>query len=223
VEVKTDKVDRRALNWTKIALYELAGAPDLATGLARREERHFGAHWPVGEHRKLWELAHQRGFSNLVERWARRRAIDPLWVYAIIRSESGFNPTVESWANAIGLMQIIMPTAKGLVEGTRHKATPANLRKPAIAIELGTKFLASLLERHPSMPLASAGYNAGGGAVAGWRKKWGRQGLDEFVERIPYAETRAYAKCVTRSVARYRWLATDGEILDVPLNPPGRP
>ena len=158
-----------------------------------------------------------------MERWSRRRGIDPYWVYAIIRSESGFNPTIESWANAIGLMQIILPTARDLAQGTGHAPTAANLRKPAIAVELGTKFLASLKERHPPLPLASAGYNAGGGAVAKWRRSWGRKALDEFVERIPYSEARNYAKCVTRSLARYRWLKHEGEILHVPIAPPGRP
>ena len=144
-------------------------------------------------------------------------------MYSIIREESGFNPGIESWANAIGLMQIILPTARGLAKGTAHAPTAANLRKPEIAIELGTKYLRDLIGRHPFIPLASAGYNAGSGAVSKWRKARGRLPLDEFVERIPYREARGYAKRVTRSVARYRWLHGDGAILDLPLDPPGRP
>lgn len=213
----------RVVTWTKVALYEMAEAHDLATHLARAEEPRFGAYWPKGEHRRLWELAHQRGYADLVESWAKDRDIDPAWVYAIIREESGFNPTIESWANAIGLMQIIMPTAKGLAKGTRITPTPARLRQPAIAIELGTKYLKALLERHPVLPLASAGYNAGGGAVAKWRKKRGHLPLDEFVETIPYKEARGYAKRVTRSVARYRLLHGDGEVLPLALAPPGKP
>ena len=218
-----DAIDPRILTWTKVALYEMAEAHDLATHLARAEEPVFGAHWPKGEHRRLWELAHQRGYADLVESWAATRGIDPAWVYAIIREESGFNPDIESWANAIGLMQIIMPTAKGLAKGTRITPTPARLREPAVAIELGTKYLKALLERHPVLPLASAGYNAGGGAVSKWRKQRGRLPLDEFVETIPYKEARGYAKRVTRSVARYRLLHGDGEMLALPMGPPGRP
>jgi soluble lytic murein transglycosylase len=223
VELGAEVVDPRVLTWTKIVLYEAAGAHDLATHLARGEESAFGAYWPVGDHRRLWELAHQRGFSDLVERWARERDLDPAWIYSVIREESGFNPKIESWANAIGLMQIILPTAKGLARGTKLKPTRANLRRPEVAVELGTKYLRDLLERHPALPLASAGYNAGSGAVNKWRRARGRQPLDEFVERIPYREARGYAKRVTRSVARYRWLHGDGAILDLPLDPPGRP
>ncbi len=223
VTLDKDAVDPRALTWIKVALYEAAGAHDLATHLARRQEPSFGAHWPVGEHRRLWELAHQRGFSALVQRWSTARGIDPAWVYSIIREESGFNAKIESWANAIGLMQIIMPTAQGLARGTSFKPTAANLRRPEVSIELGTKYLKDLKARHVALPLASAGYNAGSGAVSKWRRAWGRQELDEFVERIPYREARGYAKRVTRSVARYRWLHGDGAILDLPLDPPGRP
>ena len=120
-------------------------------------------------------------------------------------------------------MQIIMPTAKGLAKGTTVKPTAANLRKPEVSIELGTKYLKTLLERHSVIPLASAGYNAGSGAVSKWRRARGSQPLDEFVERIPYKEARGYAKRVTRSVARYRWLHHGGKIIALPLSPPGRP
>lgn len=216
-------VPEDVLVWTKIALYEMAQAHDLATHLARGQEPAFGAHWPVGAHRRLWELAHQRGFSDLVTSWSKARGIDPAWVYAIIREESGFNPKIESWANAIGLMQIIMPTAKGLAKGTALTPTATSLRRPEVSIELGTKFLHRLLQRHPVLPLASAGYNAGGGAVSKWRKAMGSLPLDEFVEKIPYKEARGYAKRVTRSVARYRWLHEGGDLLALPLSPPGRP
>ena len=97
------------------------------------------------------------------------------------------------------------------------------LREPALNIELGTRYLEKLLKRHPVLPLASAGYNAGGGAVSKWRKRQGDLPLDEFVERIPYREARGYAKRVTRSIARYRWLYGKGEMMRLDLSPPGRP
>ena len=186
-------------------------------------EPHFGASWPVGYHRRLWEIAHPRGFRDLVEGWANKRSIDPHWIWSIIREESGFNPDVESWANAIGLMQIILPTAKSLVRGTDHKPTPDNLRRPEVAIELGSKYLAKLLRQHPVLPLASSGYNAGGGAVKRWRREFGDVELDLFVERIPYREARGYAKRVTRSVARYTWLYGGERMLPLDLSPPGPP
>jgi soluble lytic murein transglycosylase len=214
--------DRQAWTWTRVVLYQLAGAYEQATRLSRAEEPRFGATWPVGPAKRLWELAHPRPFADLVNRWAGERAIDPFWVWSIMREESGFNPRIESWANAIGLMQIILPTAEMLAKGTDFDPSREGLQKPEVSIALGTKYLASLIGRHPVVSLASAGYNAGGGAVSKWRKSFGDVDLDEFVERIPYREARGYAKRVTRSLARYRWLYAGETLLDLPVGPPGR-
>jgi soluble lytic murein transglycosylase len=115
-----------------------------------------------------------------------------------------------------------LPTAQNLARGTEHAPTRENLMRPAVAIELGTKFLARLLGRHKVVPLASAGYNAGGGAVAKWRKQFGNVDIDEFVERIPYREAHLYAKSVTQTLARYRWLY-EGELFTLDLQPVGAP
>lgn len=212
-----------SLRWAKAALNELVGAPDMATRLARIEEPRFGMHWPEGDHRRLWELAHPRPFAKHVRRWASTHGIDPHWIWSIMREESSFDPRAESWANAIGLMQIILPTARGLSRGTGIAPTRANLQKPSVAIQLGSKYLGALKRNHVVYPLASAGYNAGGGAVAKWRRAFGNVELDEFVERIPYREARGYAKRVTRSLARYTYLYGGSELLKLPLGPPGAP
>ncbi|PKN56691.1 MAG: hypothetical protein CVU56_14835 [Deltaproteobacteria bacterium HGW-Deltaproteobacteria-14] len=214
--------EARAWLWTKASLYYTAGAWHLGMRLARPREDDFGQAWPRAWHARVWRLAHPRAFSELVERWATARGIDAAWVYSIAREESGFNPNIESWANAIGLMQIIMPTAEMLARGTDIDPTRAALQDPAVALELGTKYLAKLLGQHPVIPLASAGYNAGGGSVRRWRREFGDRELDEFVERISYTEARGYAKRVTRSVARYTWLYA-GRMLVLPLDPPGPP
>ncbi|TNF28179.1 MAG: tetratricopeptide repeat protein [Deltaproteobacteria bacterium] len=214
--------EARTWLWTKVKLFYTAGAWHLGMRLARGQEPTFGQAWPHGDHVEVWRLAHPRAFAELVERWATAREIPSAWVYSIAREESGFNPAIESWANAIGLMQIIMPTAKMLARGTDIEPTRAALQDPAVAIELGSKYLAKLLGQHPVIPLASAGYNAGGGSVNRWRREFGDRELDEFVERISYHEARGYAKRVTRSVARYTWLY-QGRMLVLDLSPPGAP
>lgn len=201
-----DEDQRRAWTWTLVALYDQVGAHELATSLARGQEPWLGRTWPVGTMRRLWELAHPLAYEQLVRPWAEKRGITPYWIWSIMREESSFNPTIESWANAVGLMQIILPTAKALVRGTGIPATKASLRKPAVAVELGSKLLAQLLAQHPSIPLASTGYNAGSRATARWRRDFGHLELDRLVEHITYREARGYAKRVSRSVARYTWL-----------------
>lgn len=221
--------DRRFV-WVQVSLYLMAGSPMHAVRLARQQEPWLATFWPKDSARKLWEMAHPRAYEELVTSWAKTREIDPNWIWAIAREESNFNPRAVSWANAIGLMQIIMSTGRHLARDTDLEVTRELLMDPEIAVRLGSKYLAELLQRHPILPLASAGYNAGGGAVSKWRKKWKKVELDEFVERIPYKEARGYAKRVTRSVARYRWLYGEGEgdsgkekILALPMGPVGAP
>jgi soluble lytic murein transglycosylase len=223
VPTPADEAQRRAGTWSTVAIYDLAGAPERATALARREEPRFGAHWPAGDHRRLWELAHPRPYRKLVERHARERDVDPFWVWSIMREESGFNPRIVSWANAIGLMQIIPATGRLLARRAGIAGDREALKRPEVAINLGSLYLSRLLAKHDQVPLASAGYNAGGGAVAKWRRELGRLPIDEFVERIPYDEARGYAKRVTRSLARYTWLYAGERMLTLSLAPVGAP
>lgn len=208
--------------WTKVALFQVARGWHLAQRLARGRESELAKAWPRGAFARAWKLAHAMPYADLVEKSAAARGIDPYWVWSIMREESNFNPRAESWANAIGLMQIILPTAEFLAKGTDIAPTRENLERPEVAIELGAKYLAKLIAQHPLVPLASAGYNAGGGAVNKWRRQFGDKELDEFVEKIPYNEARGYAKRVTRSLARYHWLYK-GEMLTLPMGPVGAP
>jgi soluble lytic murein transglycosylase len=208
--------------WTRVAVQQLGGGYPPSIRTARTLEATTELAFPVGLAALPWKLAYPRPYVDLVTRWAKTRAIDPNWVWSIMRVESNFDPTAVSWANAIGLMQIILPTAKSLARDTPHAPTRENLMRPAVAIELGTKYLEKLLGRHKVIPLASAGYNAGGGAVSKWRKQFGDVDLDEFVERIPYREANLYAKSVTQTLARYLWLY-QGELLALDLRPIGAP
>jgi len=221
-------VDRRARGegwaWTQVALWELAGDHARAMRIARSEEASGAMPWPTRgtAAARLWRLAYPRPFARLVALWATTRAIAAPWIWSIARVESNFQPTAVSWANAIGLMQIIPSTAAFLAKDTTIDPTREALMRPEVALELGSKYLARLLAKHELYPLASAGYNAGGGAVSRWRREFGDLELDEFVERIPYREANNYAKSVTQTLARYLWLY-DGEVLVLPLAAPGLP
>ncbi len=214
--------EAHAADWTKAALYQRARVPHLSVRLARRRGRLDTLQWPLEHELERWRISYPKAFASHVNKWATHYDIDPFWIWSVMRTESNFNPSAESWANAIGLMQIILPTAQNLARGTKHKPTRANLQKPAVAIELGAKYLDKLFARNPVLPLASAGYNAGGGSIKRWRREFGGEPLDRFVERIPYREARRYAKRVTETWSRYRYV-WEGELATVPLGAPGKP
>jgi len=198
--------DKAGWFWARAEVLQLAGAYARASGEARSLEDGGGLGYPRGADLEAWRAAFPRPFEDLVRHFATERGISPAWIWAVARVESNFNPQVVSWANAIGLMQIIPTTATYLARGTDIDPSNENLKKPEIALELGTLYLSRLLDRHIQIPLASAGYNAGGGAVSRWRKEFGGLELDRFVESIPYGEAHNYARSVTQTMARYMWI-----------------
>jgi soluble lytic murein transglycosylase-like protein len=213
--------------WARAGVLQLAGAWSVAMGELRPAEA--AGRWSLPSplvgasgglsSASLWARAYPLAFEPLVRRHAEAAQLPGAWIWAIARTESNFNPRVVSWANAVGLMQILPSTAEDLARGTNLDPTRRGLEQPDNALALGTKFLARLLGRHRHIPLASAGYNAGSGAVGRWRKTFGALELDRFVEAIPYQEAHNYAKSVTQSMARYRWLH-EGQALLVDLSGP---
>src|SRR5690606_35959141 len=104
-----------------------------------------------------------------------------------------FRPTVVSPAAAVGLMQIIPPTASRIAEEIDAIYDPDLMRAPAVNIRFGTYYLRRLLDIFNDRPeLAAAAYNAGPQAVGRWLRAGETLPLDLFVARIPYSETRNY-------------------------------
>ncbi len=205
--------------WFRALLFDVADDARRAHRLAAATLKRAGGFWPDEATAEYYRIAYPRPFQDVVEHAAREAGVDPLLVYAIMREESAFNPGVESHANAIGLMQLILPTAREMAKrlntvggrgqrGGRTKvvATPETLRTPEVNVRLGCEYLALLLKRFREPLLAIAGYNAGGGAVASWLKAHPGVPLDAFVEEIGVEETRNYARKVFESYAAYRFL-----------------
>jgi soluble lytic murein transglycosylase len=124
---------------------------------------------------------------------------------AIMREESAFNPRSESFANALGLTQLLIRTAQRFAP---YRVTRDTLLDPGHNLEIGSRFLSFQLQRYGgAVPLAIAAYNAGEGAVDRWvTEHAGDMALDEFLESIPFDETRNYTKRVLASYAAYSWL-----------------
>lgn len=164
-------------------------------------------HYPSGKWRHVWEIAFPQPYRDIVAAESARSGVPVALIYAIMREESAFAPRVVSSANAYGLMQLIVPTAKQMAGplGLPHDAE--SLKEPATNIALGTRFLANLRRRFPDNPaLAIPGYNAGPGAPERWLRERPTDPFDLWVERIPYRETRLYTKRVLTSLVAYEVL-----------------
>jgi soluble lytic murein transglycosylase len=155
---------------------------------------------------KVWQTLFPLPYKDDVFRNARARGLDPYYVAALIRQESEFNPGAKSGAGAYGLMQLIPSTGRLMA---RRQGIPAvrtsSLFNPGINIRLGTEYLRAQLDNWGGNWLQTlAAYNAGPTHVrewAGWRNY---REPAEFVESIPFAETREYVQAVLRNADLYR-------------------
>lgn len=147
-------------------------------------------------------------YWELIQQKAQERGVDPYLVLALIRQESLFDARARSPAAALGLMQLIPPTA-ARVARQLGLPTPSQdmLFQPEVNIALGTQYLKDLLQRYSNNWFkALAAYNAGEAAVDRWEKEIVTDDIEEFVERIPYVETRGYVKLVLRNHRIYKRL-----------------
>lgn len=154
----------------------------------------------------LWTAGYPMAYNGLVARYAAKNGLSEGFVYALIRAESSFRPAVTSHAGAIGLMQMMPATARQTARG-EGDFDPQHLTLPEYNIRLGTRHLAGLMKMYDGDQIyAAAAYNAGSGALGRWRKNMPGLKMDEFIESIPYQETRDYVKKVYASAATYRQL-----------------
>jgi len=158
--------------------------------------------------RDLWAIAYPDAFRELVVRYTKGSPVEPELLQALMREESALDPKALSWAGAVGLTQLMLPTAREVARALRIRApTAQQLQDPSTNIQLGSAYLARLLQRFDgNVAFALASYNAGEGAVSRWRSSRPESELDRWVEEIPLSETRGYVKRVLRSWNTYRLL-----------------
>lgn len=153
-------------------------------------------------------LMYPRAWSDTVERWASAHGVEPSFVWAIMRRESAFRADVTSAADARGLMQLMPPTARQLASELHLGSFEADeLYGPQTNVMLGTRYLAHLFQRFGHPGLVAAAYNAGPRAVAAWLERGRHLPLDQWLEEIPFKETRGYVKQVLADHAIYQALS----------------
>jgi soluble lytic murein transglycosylase len=217
---RVDDPDRQDRLWAMAFLYHGAGRYGPSHWVTRWHILDFKRQWPVGANRKRWDIAYPRAWWNLLERHARKHGYPTELLISFVREESAFDPLRESFANAIGLTQMIAPTAKRFAKGTGISVSRATLRDPDKNVTIGSRFLAFLVDKFDSrVGLVVPSYNAGEGATMRWLKERGDWPMDEFAEEIPYDETRNYSKRVIATYFAYSYLK-NGTIPEMPNDIP---
>ena len=148
---------------------------------------------------------------ELVERYARDNTLQITFVYAVIKTESGFREEVTSPKGAIGLMQITEKTGTWISSMLQvADFTPDDLKKPEINIRFGCWYLSYLMDRfNGNRELAIAAYNAGEGAVSRWVETGAITWKDMKIKDLPYSETEQYMMRVNRIYFVYKTLYPD--------------
>ncbi|BAZ44929.1 lytic transglycosylase [Chondrocystis sp. NIES-4102] len=151
---------------------------------------------------EYWQALFPFPFEETILKWSQQRQLNPLLVTALIRQESRFEPEIESSAGALGLMQVMPPTAKNVAQ--EIGLTQYSLTNPEDNINIGTYYLNFTHQKYNNNSmLAVASYNAGPNAVEKWVSRYGLADVDQFVEQIPYRETKGYVESVFENYWNY--------------------
>ncbi len=172
--------------------------------------------------RLLWETAFPKAYSQFVVKNAQTLEMEPELIWGIMRAESAYRKEVISPVGAMGLMQVMPSTGlkvANLIKDTEFK--PQQLLQPDTSIRIGAHYLKRLEKKFEGyIPLVAAAYNAGPHRVQSWLSQFGNLDVDEFVEHIPFLETRNYVKKVSSYFYTYSILYGNNKDALAYLNQP---
>ena len=197
--------------------------------------QHREAHWrlrtafsrlihkkPSTQEGLLLRAAYPLAFRRELGASENEHAIPSLFLQALAREESAFDPAIVSWAGAYGLTQLLLSTARGagkLFKPRIQVKSTSQLLDPALNARLGGAFLSSLIKRFDgSLGLALCGYNAALKTATTWWHRHAGEPFDVFAEELTIRETRKYVKRVHQTWGIYRWLY-EGNDPALPIGP----
>jgi peptidoglycan lytic transglycosylase len=157
--------------------------------------------------RSYWEALFPRPYWTDLKRYSNQNELDPFLVASLIRQESEFNAAAVSHKNAVGLMQLLPGTGKKVAKEEKLRHFNANqLFTPGVNLQLGTRYFRTMVDKFGSFEYALAAYNAGSDRVEDWLSAGNYRDPQEFVESIPFTETREYVQAILRNASVYRQL-----------------
>jgi len=158
--------------------------------------------------RPYWEALFPKAYWTDLRKYSVLNGLDPYLVASLIRQESEFNAAAISRANAVGLMQLLPKTGKTVAKQVKLKGYSApQLYTPSVNLELGTRYFKDMVDKYNGQfEYALAAYNAGSDRVGDWLGQGHYRDPQEFVESIPFTETREYVQAILRNANVYRQL-----------------
>jgi soluble lytic murein transglycosylase len=158
--------------------------------------------------REYWDALFPRPYWSDLKKYSLENGLDPYLVASLIRQESEFNPLAVSRANAVGLMQLLPKTGKNVArQVSLHRYNATQLFNPKVNLQLGTRYFRGMVDKFGgSFEHALAAYNAGSDRVEEWMGQGPYRDSPEFVESIPFTETREYVQAIMRNASVYRQL-----------------
>jgi soluble lytic murein transglycosylase len=189
-------------------LYDETGHYDQAIEVMKHSAPNYFALDIPDLPRKYWEALFPKAYWSDLKRSSAANGLDPYLVASLIRQESEFNPNAVSRANAVGLMQLLPKTGKLVAKEAKLKRyTASQLYTPAVNLELGTRYFRGMVDKFGgSFEYALAAYNAGSDRVEDWLNQGKYRDPQEFVESIPFTETREYVQAILRNASVYKQL-----------------
>jgi soluble lytic murein transglycosylase len=154
--------------------------------------------------KEAWRTAFPLPYESSLRSAASANHVDPMLLAGLARQESAFESNAVSRAGAMGLMQVMPRTASNLARRLKVRYARARLTDPGYNLKLGSRYLADLIQVFGTHEAALAAYNAGEDRVVQWTAGQNYLESAEFVESIPFTETRDYVQIVIRNAEVYR-------------------
>ncbi len=156
---------------------------------------------------KIMKMIYPKTYSEIISVYAEEYNVDENLIFAVIKAESNFNNDAISNKSAIGLMQIVEDTAIDVAKKNNIDINTENIEEELLNIEkninIGTKYLSTLLGQYGNIEVALAAYNAGIGTVNNWIEKQVIKPDGSDIENIPYKETNNYVRKILRDYDIY--------------------
>ena len=149
------------------------------------------------------KVFYKKEYSEYVNKFSQEYNVEENLIYALIKAESNFEANAVSNKNAQGLMQLMPSTAEDVAKKSGIELTEENILEPDTNINIGTKYIATLLDKYECVEVALAAYNAGSGNVDKWIKNGVIKSDGSDIENIPFKETNNYVRKILRDYEIY--------------------